>query len=115
MCIVGKTTALANRLKAGVLEMIDDTDQAREMIAENIRTGESQIAHMAELFYENQDQFRIRRQLAQVQRHPVTKKSALRGAIVMVLQEYIEESEKALNDAALHVHDAEVGSFLAIA
>ena len=115
MCIDGKTAALARKLKTDILDKIDNIDQAREMIAENIRTADSQIAHMAELYYEHQAQFGIERKLDQVRRHPNTKKSALRGAIVLVLQEFIDEAEKALDTAALDVHDAEVGSLLVVA
>ena len=115
MCIDGKTAALARKLKTDILDKIDNIDQAREMIVENIRTADSQIARMAELYYEHQAQFGIERKLDQVRRHPNTKKSALRGAIVLVLQEFIDEAEKALDTAALDVHDAEVGSLLVVA
>ena len=94
MCFEGKTDALARKLKSTILDTIDSVDQAREMIAENMKLGgyhSSQIAHMAELFYENPAQFGIERKLKQVQGHPDTKRSALRGAITQVLQQYITE------------------------
>ncbi len=94
MCIDGKTQALAKRLRPHVLDKIDNVDEAREMIAENVSTANSQVARMAELFYENTAQFGIVRQVAQVKSHPATKLSAVRGAIVLVLQEYVDAHER---------------------
>lgn len=94
MCFEGKTQALASKLRADVVAKIDNVDEAREMIAENIHTGNSQIARMAELYYENASQFGIERKLAQVRSHPATKLSALRTAIVLVLQGYIDAYER---------------------
>lgn len=111
MCFEGKTAALALKLKADILGKIDNVDQAREMIAENTRTKDSMVARMAELYYEHQTQFGIERKIDQVRAHPDTKRSALRGAIVLVLQEFVDEVEKALNDEALTA-DAETGSLL---
>lgn len=101
MCIDGKTQALSKKLKPSILENIDNIDEARAMIDETKRTANSQVAHMAELFYENQEQFGIVRQVAQVRAHPLTKLSALRGAIVAVLTEYVDSHEKKLNNLAL--------------
>ena len=99
MCIDGKTESLAEKLKQHVLDKLDSAEEAREMITENIRDRQSQIASMAELFYENREQFGIVRQVAQVRTHRGTKLSALRGAIVLVLQEYIDEEQAKLDEA----------------
>ena len=101
MCIDGKIQALSKKLKPSILENIDNVDEARAMIDEVKHTANSQVARMAELFYENQEQFGIVRQVAQVRTHPVTKLSALRGAIVAVLTEYVDTHEKELDSLAL--------------
>jgi hypothetical protein len=106
MRIDSKITALACGLRADILEKIDDVDQAREMILENIRTANSQIARMAELYYQRPSQFGIKRKLDQVRRHPQTKLSALRAAIVEVLQEFIDSAEKMLDAELLGGHVA---------
>ena len=87
MCFDGKTQALAKRLKKDILDKVDNVDQAREMIDEHKRQANSQVARMAELYFENSGKFGIERQLAQVWSHQLTKLSALREAIVMVLKE----------------------------
>jgi tRNA isopentenyl-2-thiomethyl-A-37 hydroxylase MiaE len=99
MCIEGKTQSLAKKLKKDILDKIDSPDQAREMIQENKLIANSQIARMAELYYENQEKFGIVREVAQVRSHPVTKLSAIRGAITAVLQGYIDERQRITDKA----------------
>jgi hypothetical protein len=89
----GKVKALTKRLQEEVLSKIDSVDEARELVAETLHTANSQVARMAELFYENQGRFGIERQVAQVLGHPNTKRSALREAITSVLRGYIQEQE----------------------
>lgn len=115
MCIDGKTTALARKLKSNILDQIDSVDQAREMIAEQMKLGigdNSQIARMAELYYQFPEKFGIQRKLKQVKKHPISKMSALRGAITEVLREFIEAAEQRLDAEALSPHDTEAGSQL---
>lgn len=89
-----KVQSLVKRLKPHVLEVVDGVPQAQEMLAEFVRTKDSQVAKMAELFYENQDRFGISRQVKQISGHPGTKMSALREAIKLTLSEYIEERDE---------------------
>lgn len=100
----GKIEALACKLKVHVLDLIDDADQAREMIAEHMKLGSfhtSQIARMAELYYENPINFGIRRRLKEVGGHPERKRSAIREAIANVLREFIEATDKMFDADAL--------------
>ena len=101
MCIEQKTQVLAETLYDVVLDTVDNMEEAKELIQENIRTGDSQIAHMAEKLFENQEKFGIKGQMSKVRTHRGTKLSALRGAIVLILQKFIDEEQAKIDKELL--------------
>lgn len=91
MCFEDKMRPLVEQLRPEVLKTIDSAEEAQEMISENITNRDSQVAHMATLFFEYQDRFGIREMLKSVGTHEKAKLSHLREAVVTVLGDYIED------------------------
>lgn len=96
MCIDSKTWLLAVSLESDILSRIHNADEARRLIDEYTHSATCKIATMAEQYYERRDEYHISEAIASVGTHINTKLSVIRGAIKLVLDEYIRTREQGM-------------------
>lgn len=92
MCIESKTWLLAVSLESDILSRVHNVDQANELLDEYTHHADSRVAAMAKYYNRHREAFHLTETLGDA--GTFTRLSLIRGAIKLVLTEYIRTCEQ---------------------